>query len=192
MNILNSLKTKNYKLKPSRGFSLLELLIYITILSIVGLTVGGIFISINQGRLKSETRAEINSSLRFALEKIKQDVREATDITSPNGGVDGASLVITVDSNTITYDVSGGQLRRDIAGTPAFITPSDINITAISFKRFHSINPQTSKVLASVRTQITAGYSGTAPDLQFTEEMRAIAPMGEVFNHSGALGMQPQ
>ena len=71
-------------LSSSRGFSLLELLIYMAILSIMSVILSASFLSLTKGRAKSESRTEVNSNLRFAMERIVQDINAASAVSAPD------------------------------------------------------------------------------------------------------------
>jgi len=72
-----------------------------------------IFLGINAGRGKNEARAEVNSNLRFAVDKIESDLRGATAVSAPvSTGASSSVLTITNASGTITYCVASSTLWR--------------------------------------------------------------------------------
>jgi N-acetylneuraminic acid mutarotase len=76
-------------MKKNDGFSLLELLIYMGLLSVIMVGITAIFTSVDSGRARNEVEATVNSNLRFAVEKIEGDIRSATSITTPSSGGGG-------------------------------------------------------------------------------------------------------
>jgi len=76
-----------------KGFSLLELLIYMALLAIIMVVIVAIFISVGSGNTRNQVQSEVNSNLRFAVEKIEDDLRAATAVTTP-----GISLVQSTSS----------------------------------------------------------------------------------------------
>jgi type II secretory pathway pseudopilin PulG len=98
----------------SLGFTLLELIIYITILALLSLAIAGVFTSVIRGQSLAEVQIDVNSNLRFAIERMSQDIRAASAVATPAtpGGTAANTLVMTVSGTTITYCVAGNQLRR--------------------------------------------------------------------------------
>src|SRR3990170_7641489 len=70
-------------MKLQKGFSLLEILIYVAIISVITLTIGTVFVSLNRGQSKVDVKNEVNSNVLFALEILKQDFLAATAVTVP-------------------------------------------------------------------------------------------------------------
>src|SRR3989339_2061277 len=109
------MKIVQNKKKPyisSRGFSLLELLLYVAILSGLMVVVSDSFISLSRAREQAEARNEVNAAIRFAAERIRQDLKGASVVTTPILGTPATTLEATVSGATILYDKLAGQLRR--------------------------------------------------------------------------------
>ena len=162
-----------------------------SIVSFVGLSAGGIFVSINSSRLRAEARAEVNSNLRFALDKMRQDLREATNVTSPVADTTSAPLVITVQGNAVTYALESGVITRN--SVP--VISNNVNVTALTFERFQNVNLPTLKVATTLRATITAEYNSTLGELQFTDTMNSTVQL-QLFDYvgrgNGAIeGIQP-
>ncbi len=148
---------------------------YVAILSIVTMVVAGIFISINRGRGEVETRSEANSNLRFAIEKISQDLRAATSsaaITSPaSTSTPTNTLTLTLGANTIEYSTTTtNQLQRKLNGTPENITSDTVKIDSLSFTRLENRNAVLNKIFASVKVEMKISYKSESPDQQYEEK----------------------
>ena len=103
----------------SPGFSLLELLIYMALIAIIMVAIIGIFTAVNGGRGRNEVQSAVNSNLRFAVEKIEDDLRAATSISTPvPAGISSNILQMTTASGTVIYCVSSGTLWRAATSTP--------------------------------------------------------------------------
>lgn len=162
-----------------KGFSLLELLIYIAILASVLLVISQTFIYLNRGRGQAEARSEVNSNLRFAVEKIASDIRASSSITTPaNASSTSSTLVMTVSGQTITYDVSAGQLRRQAgASTPEPITTTNVTIATPTFLRLENTNTVLSRTAVSIEVDISASYNSSSPDSQYSERKKTTASL---------------
>lgn len=159
--------------KLQSGFTMLELLIYLAIVSVSTGLLAGAFVSISRGQAQAEIRNEVQSNVRFALDKIAQDVRKASAVATPaTNGATGAVLDMTVSSVQVSYCVFGGQLRRSSGGactgsSPVITTPA-VNVSSISFTRIGNTNTVLSKTFTGIKVDIAVGYNSTGPDKQFS------------------------
>lgn len=160
--------------KLRSGVSLFELLLYLAILSIVVLIISGSIIAINKGRGTVESRSEVNASLRFAFEKINQDIRASTAVSTPaSAGATSTTLTATVSSTAITYCVASNQLRRQAGGvcsaSSEAVTADTVIISGSLFTRVENTNTVLSKTVVSIVAQLTASYNSTSPEWQYNE-----------------------
>ncbi|HEX8993685.1 MAG TPA: hypothetical protein VF803_00340 [Candidatus Paceibacterota bacterium] len=162
-----------------RGTSLLELIIYIGILSFVLLAATGSFTMIDRGRGTSETRSEVDSNIRFALDKMSQDVKAASAITTPAAaGGTGNTLVLTVSGNSITYSVSNNTLQRQVgAGTPDALTASSTLVQSLFVTRLENYNAALNATTISVRISLSAKYNSSSPDWQYAASATTTATL---------------
>lgn len=152
----------------------MELLIYIAMLSIFMVVVSDAFLSLSRGKGQSETRSIVNSSLRFATEKISQDLRQASSVTEPFLGTPSSSLIMTVSGSTVTYCVSSAKLRRQINGicddSSETVTSDMVAVTNIAFTRLENTNAALSETAVSITANISARYNSSSPDLQYSAD----------------------
>ncbi len=104
-----------------QGFSLLELVIYLGILSGMMVVISNTFIDLSKGRGRVEARNEVNAAIRFVTERMVQDAKGASALITPTLGMPGSVLRMTVGGTPATYDMLAGVLRRTkieaVAGT---------------------------------------------------------------------------
>ncbi len=111
----------------NQGFSLLELLIYMAILSGFLLVIANIFFMITASSAREEARNEVQQNLRFAISKIVNEARLAKNIITPASG-ESNILDLDMGSATTRFSVAGGVLVKTAnLGLPGEITE---NITA--------------------------------------------------------------
>ncbi len=166
------LRTKNKK----QGLSLLELLIVLGILSIISVMLVTSFSSITKGRGAVEARTTVNSELRFAFQKIEQDIRGASSLTTPAVplGTSANTLVVVIGGSNVTYDVSLGRLRRTVgAGTPEYITASSTLVGLPTFTRLENYNVVLNATTTSISVSIPAWYNSSSTDWQYSETRQA-------------------
>lgn len=162
-----------------RGVSLIELLIYIAILSVVVVFIASSFNSLMKGRGKSESASEVNSAIRFGTEKMVRDIKEASAVSTPaTVGASATTLVLSVSGSTITYDLSGGVLRRTVnAGTPEPITASSTAITTLFVTRLENYNTPLGATTTSIRVSLSAGYNSSSPEWQYSTSATTTATL---------------
>ncbi len=157
------------------GFSLMELLVYTAVLAVMATVIVSVFLGITKGRGKFISQSEVNSNLRFSMEKINQDIRYASNVAVPDtAGASSSSLEMTVGSDTVRYCISNGKLRRQINGacgdSSETVTNDKVVATSLIFKRLHNTNSSfTPPITAvSIQTSITVAYMGTSSDFQYS------------------------
>lgn len=154
---IGNLRMSNSILNSSnnKGFSLLELLIYIAIFAGIVLTIGAVLVTILSGRDASNARFETHHNLRFAAEKIRQLVYDATSIstlgTCPLNTLRAVSGAVTTD----VYASSGALTVNAGAG------PEAITVSAVT------VDTQASCMFA-----VTANPAPAKPTLQFDLRVR--------------------
>ncbi len=101
-------------LKNNSGFSLLELLIYMAILSGFLMVIVNLFFSILGSAAREEARKEVQQNLQFAIQQISDDIRHQDNITSINANGDILDLSSGADPNKITlrFDASINILKK--------------------------------------------------------------------------------
>lgn len=166
----------NFKLRISnsnKGFSLLELLIYIAIIAIVTVFIAGIFLILNKSRGQTEARNEVNSSLRFAIEKISQDVRAASGVNTPtSAGATSTNLQVVVSGLNVDYCVADAKLRRQANGScdasSEEITGNTVRIKSLVFTRLENTNTILNKTIVSIGVNLSIDYNSTSTDWQYS------------------------
>ena len=150
------------------GFSLLEILIYIAVIAVVTTAIGGVFLSVAAGQARADALAEINSNIRFALDKINQDISAASVITTPvSAGDTSATLSLISDAKQITYCVANNQLHRGTGGicdgSSELITSQQVKVNNLTFTRLENTNSVLVKTIVSIQAVLTIGYNGAGP-----------------------------
>jgi prepilin-type N-terminal cleavage/methylation domain-containing protein len=151
------------------GFTLLELLIYITVLSILLVIISNTFISLSKGNGQSQARSEVDSAVRFSLELIKQDLKNASVVTTPASGGSSSTLTLTRGGVTIIYDVSAGALRRKEGAAAAVnVTNPNITVGTPTFTRLENTNTAFSITSVSIKVAMSFSYNSTSPDWAYS------------------------
>jgi prepilin-type N-terminal cleavage/methylation domain-containing protein len=170
---LSKFKILNSKfLNPQRGFSLLELLLYIAVISIITLVLSSTLISIYYGRGAAESRMEVNADLNYVFNRLGQDLKAGSVATISIPSLIGATssvLTFIAQGAEITYDIDGGKVRRTADAVSQYITGDDVAVDSLLFTRIENTNVTLSKTFISISVAMQAHYNGTSSDKQFTE-----------------------
>jgi prepilin-type N-terminal cleavage/methylation domain-containing protein len=158
----------------SRAFTLVEVMVSVSIFSMVMLISTGAVFSIVEANKKAHSIKSVMTNLNFALESMSRDIRvgsnyrcdDGTDCVSPGGtafkfranrDVNGDGTVNLADE--VTYSRSGSRIMRQVNGQLAFaITASEITVTNL---RFYVSGTASGGDQPRVTTVIQ-GYSGTS------------------------------
>ncbi len=167
------LVTLKEKLRGRKGFSLLELLIYITILSLLLVVVSNTFISLSKGRGQAGAKSEVQNSIRFSTELLKQDIKNASAIITPSSIASSSTLTLTRDGVSIVYDVLAGVLRRKIgAASPVSVTNSNIFVDTATFTRIENTNTVFSTTNISIQIIMAFRYNATSTDWSYSDSLQ--------------------
>ncbi len=123
-----------------RGFTLIELILYIALITIIlSALVPFAWNSVELG-VKSATAQEVNANARYITERIKYEIRNATGINS----VSATSLSLatsTPGTNPTVIDLSGGNIRiKQGVGSAVAINSSNTVITLLTFTNYSSVD----------------------------------------------------
>ena len=157
-------KVKSQKFNSMRGFSLMELIVYFTIFSIIGTLGLAVFNYAIKGRTVIREMTEVHTSTQRAMEQVIERVRFSQAV---NGA--SSTLNLQMASSTINptiFDLNSGAIRiKEGTGSATDITPSAVYVTDLSFT--HVINPAPSS--SSVQISITIGYTRNSAAKEGTE-----------------------
>jgi Tfp pilus assembly protein PilW len=136
----------------NKGFTLIELLLYVGTVALLLIALVGVLSFLYSSRVKNQTIAEVEQQGLQAMQIMTQTIRNATSISSPASGSNGASLtlgVVDASKSPTIFDVSSGVLRiKEGAGSAVNLTNSRVSVTSIDF---HNLN-------ASVKITFTVSY----------------------------------
>lgn len=124
--------------KLHHGFTLLELLLYISIVGGLLSTVVIFFTTTVEARVKAQTVSEVNQQGTAALEYITGIIRDADSITTPAVAGSGTTLTIAVPTGSLSptvIDLSGTTLQiKEGTGTAVALTDSKVQVSNLLFK----------------------------------------------------------
>ncbi len=108
LKILSSIIRQQHS---DKGFTLVELIIYMGLLTVMVLVFTDIFTSIIDNQLSSENTSSVADDGRYIYSRFIYDVNRADAILTPSGfGSSSASLVLVINGVTTTYEATNGSL----------------------------------------------------------------------------------
>lgn len=140
-----------------KGFTILELLLYVGILSIVIFSIAFFSQTMLSARVKNQTIAEVEQQGQYAMQQITQIIRNASAITMPVVGADGTSLIVatyTGGTNPTVIDSANSALQiKEGVAVAVPITSARVAVSNLSFQ-----NVSRASTPGTVRVQFTITY----------------------------------
>lgn len=123
--------------KNTAGYTLIELLLYITLAGMLLVSLTVFFGMSVDARIKTQSVTEVNQQGASAMSYIQQTVRNATSISAPAAAASAASLTVVVPTASLSptiFNLSGSILQVK-EGTAAAIalTNDDVRVTNLTF-----------------------------------------------------------
>ncbi len=122
------------------GFSMIEIIVYMGIFSILVGILASVFIYILNNQLTSETTASTDQNGKYILSRLTYDIYRAQTITipaSPGTQTNNLQLIINNINYSYNLDPSGNFQIKDITDNlgPYNLNDYDATISALTFKR---------------------------------------------------------
>ena len=156
-----------------KGFTLVEVILYVAIVAIFITAMVSFAWDAIYGRVKSFTHQEVNQNIRLASKRILFEVRNATGINTPAPSASGSTLsLIMADSarNPTVFSVSGERLKVGWGSSgpcpttaPCNLTSNLVSVTSLTFTNL-SQSPS-----ENVKFSITVESTGDRREMQKSE-----------------------
>ncbi len=179
--------TTNKQLRKNQcGFTFIELILYVSILTFMMGALMSFVLVIVQNSEKSATQQELGGVGRYLTERLKWETRNAADINAgtSNFGVNFATNSLaqlslknfTPALDPTIFSVSGGQLMvKQGASAAVALNTSDAKVTSLIFTNNTSGNSKTKNItftLTVAEASARQEYSGTI-SFQSSTEVRS-------------------
>lgn len=155
-----------------QGFTLIELMVSVSIFIIVAFVVTGTFIVAMDAYRKAQQIRLVVDNVNYAMDAMVLEIREGTNY---QGG--GASISIKSlghPTHDITYDFLDGAIRRSIdGGAPAALTdPKIATIRKLNFQVFKTDGARPPMVQINVYGTVQVGKDKSDLNIQTTVTQR--------------------
>ncbi|MBI5005116.1 MAG: prepilin-type N-terminal cleavage/methylation domain-containing protein [Candidatus Lloydbacteria bacterium] len=188
---------RNSICKIERGFTLIEIMVSISIFTVVVLITIGALVSINEANRKIQSMRALMDNLNFALENMSRTLRTGSTyhcgntgtITSPQDCPTIGSDYIAIEgpggsganpNDQIVFSLSNGQIQKSTNSGSTFLgmTSPDITITTLQFyvSGAAALDAKQPKILLLVGGTARAGSKGLVSEfhLQTTISQRLV------------------
>jgi Tfp pilus assembly protein FimT len=166
---------KNFK-NLSEGFTYVEAILYIAIISLMLTTLIPFAWNIIEGGAQSSIQEEVSSNARYISERIKYEIRNATGVNSTNCGAVSKTISLSnsnanlnptvINYDNIGFDVTIKQGLTGLMATPMPLNSNDINITNFSCTQNISSDSKTKNI--SVGFTVQQANTSSRADFKFS------------------------
>lgn len=182
--------------RTGSGFTLIEMLVSLSVFSLVMLVATGAVFTIVESNKKTHSLKSVMTNLNFALESMARDMRVGLKYNCGTGGdcqsggtvfrykanreVDGDGFYNADDAtDQIEYSLEGGRIQKRILGgsnAQYYITAQEINITSLKFYVTGTgVNDgKQPKVVMTVQGSAGVGKTKSEFNIQTTITQRSI------------------
>lgn len=146
-----SLLTIRSNMKKQKGFSLIEMLVYMGIFSILLITLMQFFGSILDVKLESEATSSVTQDGRFIISRLSYDIHRTSTLPTP--GTQDTSLTLSIDSTNYTYSLNGDNLeiKNNATNETNQLNSADTTVSNLSFKTLGVLGGTNNTVQVSFR-----------------------------------------
>jgi len=146
------------KFRNRKGFTVIEILLYLGLFSILLTITLQMFTAIFDVQLESQATSAIAADGNYILNRFSYDVNRANSITTPAVlGVASSSLVLVINGSTYTYSLSNGNLilQNNTAGTIDRLNSIGTTVSDLSFIRLDGGGKDTVQISYTLTSEIT-------------------------------------
>lgn len=158
--------------KYQKGFSLLELIIYVAIFGAVVLATTSVLVSVFEGRDSTNSRYEVMQNIRFASEKIRQLVYDASSFTV-SGVCPFNVMEATIGAATTSAAISNGVLILTSGGSSTPLIAESVTATSTSGSCLFAKISNPTPAKSTLQFQFTISYNDNGnQQLKFSDSVK--------------------
>jgi hypothetical protein len=121
------------------AFTIVELLLYIGLFSILITVLGSIFINLVDLQLQSHATSNVSQTMDYIFTRLNYDIYRASVVTTPaSAGQVSNSLDLSINGQSYTYSQFGTNLILTTPSGSFTLNSSDVNVSAFAVTRLGS------------------------------------------------------
>jgi Tfp pilus assembly protein PilW len=148
--------------KFSRGFTLIEMLLYVAASSFFLLTIVTFFSFVISTQSKNQMVQEVNQQGVFIIEHLTQAIRKASDSNTPAYGASSSLLSLSTNSSstnpTVFYVSNGVMYVQEGTSTSVALSNTKVSIKNLSFLNTSASTTQS----GTIQVQFTISTAGAS------------------------------
>lgn len=166
-------------MKNQQGFSLIELLVYMGLTSILIMIMSQVFVAVLGVRVESLNTTSVQQDGRFIMARLAYDIRRAQSIISPAYGTASSSMTLLIQEGSVLqtnyYSWDGTNLSVTNASNTAQLNSNRTLVTNFSVSRIGN-SDQNPAGRDTLSTQLDlAGNSQLEPGQQSLEMHTSVS-----------------
>ncbi len=148
--------------KFKKGVTVVELLIYMGIFSILIVVLMDLFVAMIQVKQRTAIQTGLDIDSRFIMNRMQYDINRASNVTDPNAlGATSNALTLVIGGQNYTYGLNSNNLELTNPDGTNPVNSSETEITSITFKKLgNNVTKSTIKVDLTLKskTQKSSGF----------------------------------
>jgi type II secretory pathway pseudopilin PulG len=155
---------KHVQATKTRGFSLIEVMIYVALMSMTMVMLTDIYGSLLRAKTRADNQRELYDNARVAVQSMSEAIRWADSVVTAQSN----ELALLKGTETTTYRLQNGVITvQQDAGAITPLTTDAVEITQLNVSEIEGLNPTTN---SSVQFELRAHLrqANTADDNEIT------------------------
>jgi len=169
------LRIKNSKLKIDTGFTLIEAILYVSIITVILTALIPFTWNIIEIGSQSAIEQEVSSNARYISEQLKYQIRNASGINSvTSSSISLSETISALNPTVITWTAPNITIKQG-AGATIQLNSNDTNISSFTFTN-NTSGTNSTKNISFVFTAQQA-YTGPRRDFSFSVTAQSSAEL---------------
>lgn len=157
--------------KNRKGFTLIEVLVYIAVLIIAVLVMVSLFLSLSTVLSRNQVERELSQTAQVTLEKMVRDIRAAA--TADTTVANQLTLQTIGGATTTQFALSGNSVVMNLNGTNlGTLTSNTVSVDDLVFTKYETLGAELETIL--VRVALTLSVSTKAASTTQTYYTSAV------------------
>lgn len=150
-----------------KGFTLVELLIFMAIYSVLIVMTTNILTSTIDIKLQSEATSSVQEDGNFILARLTHDMSQATDIVTPVLGTPSSTLQLTINGVNHTYQLNTNNLQITNSLGTDNLNSYSTRISNLNFTRLGNSGGKNAVQVSFTLTSRTTNTNGSVESKNF-------------------------
>lgn len=153
----------------AQGFTLVEMLIAMGLMTIFLVVLSDIVVTVAQISQESDATSSVAEDGRYILSRLSYDIGRATSVTTPGSlGATTSNLVLVIGGANYTYSISGGNLQLAVSPNTDNLNGGDTTISGLSVQRLGNSGGKETLSLSFTVTSKTIRNGSTLESKTYT------------------------